>query len=486
MKTTIRIGAIVKLLGRLVFIEAAIMILPLIVALIYGESQWKGFLVAIVAAAIAGGLAEISTHRRDTAIRAREGFIVTALVWVVFAVFGMMPFLFSNSPLCVTDGMFEVISGLTTTGASVIPDVEVQPKCILFWRALTQWIGGLGIVLFMLAVLPELNKAVGISMFNAEATGITHTKIHPRIRQTALSLWGVYSGLTVISVLLLWIGPMDLFDSVCQTFATVATGGFTTHNDGIQYWHSDYVTVVITIVMFIAGANFMLIYGAWKGDWKAALHNDVFKTYTAVVIGAYLLILASSLISGASGTDRLLIEPIFHVLSAITSTGFSLTGPESWGAFTLFVTILLMLCGSCAGSTTGGIKIDRGIVLGHNFVNEIKRIVFPKRMYVVRLSGSPLNGILVARILAFVTLYMMIIAVSTGIITLWGYSFTDSLFMSVSCTGCNGLGYGVTGVDGSFAVLPHAVKWLLMLVMLVGRLELFTFLVLLLPSFWRR
>lgn len=486
MKTTIRIRAIIKLLGHLVFIEAAIMILPLIVALIYGESQWKGFLVAIAAAAIAGCLAEISTHHRDTTIRAREGFIVTALVWVVFAVFGMIPFLFSNSPLCVTDGMFEVISGLTTTGASVIPDVEAQPKCILFWRALTQWIGGLGIVLFMLAVLPELNKAVGISMFNAEATGITHTKIHPRIRQTALSLWGVYSGLTVISILLLWIGPMDLFDSVCQTFATVATGGFTTHNDGIEYWHSDYVTVVITIVMFIAGANFMLIYGAWKGNWKAALHNDVFKAYAAVVIGAYLLILVSSLISGASSTDRLLIEPIFHVLSAITSTGFSLSGPESWGPFTLFVTILLMLCGSCAGSTTGGIKIDRGIVLGHNFINEIKRIVFPKRMYVVRLSGSPLNGILVARILAFVTLYMMIIAISTGIITLWGYSFTDSLFMSVSCTGCNGLGYGVTGVDGSFAVLPDAVKWLLMLVMLVGRLELFTFLVLLLPSFWRR
>ncbi|MDE5981977.1 MAG: TrkH family potassium uptake protein, partial [Duncaniella sp.] len=181
MKTTIKTGAIVKLLGRLVFIEAAIMILPLIVALIYGESQWKGFLLAIVAAAAAGCLAEVLTHRRDTSIRAREGFIVTALVWVIFAFFGMIPFLFSDSPLGVTDGMFEVISGLTTTGASVIPDVEVQPKCILFWRALTQWIGGLGIVLFMLAVLPELNKAVGISMFNAEATGITHTKLHPRI-----------------------------------------------------------------------------------------------------------------------------------------------------------------------------------------------------------------------------------------------------------------------------------------------------------------
>lgn len=486
MKSTLRTGAIVRILGRLVLIEAAIMLLPLIVCLLYGESEWAGFAVAIAAASAAGGITEWCTRGGDTSIRAREGFIITACVWVIFAFFGMIPFMFSPEPLGVTDGMFEVISGLTTTGASMITDVEAQPHGLLFWRALTQWIGGLGIVLFMLAVLPELNKAVGISMFNAEATGITHTKIHPRIRQTALSLWGVYSALTAVSTLLLWMGPMNLFDSVCQTFAAVATGGFCTRNAGIEYWDSTYVEIVLTAVMFAAGLNFLILYGAWKGRWRELWTNDVVKAFTAIVVMSYLLLLLSSLLAGAGGIDRLLVHPLFHIVSAITSTGFSLSGPESWGSFTLFLTLLLMLSGACTGSTSGGIKVDRLLVLCRNSLNELHRTVFPKRVYVVRLGSDTLDTGHVSRILAFVTLYLMTVTLSTGIIAMWGYSFTDSLFMTVSCIGCNGLGYGATGVEGSFAALPDALKWLLMLVMLVGRLELFTFLVLLIPSFWRR
>lgn len=487
MRTSVRVGAIVRILGRLVLIEALLMLLPLAVCLIYGESDWRGFAVAVGAAALTGGVAELSVRRRGTSIRSREGFIITALVWVVFGLFGMLPFMLSATPLGFTDAMFEVISGFTTTGASMITDVEAQSHGILFWRAFTQWIGGLGIIFFMLAVLPELNKATGISMFNAEATGITHGKLHPRIRQTALSIWGVYASLTVVSILLLWGGPMNLFDSICQTFAAIATGGFTTRNDGIAYWHSDYAMIVLTVVMFVAGLNFMLLYSAWRKNIREFIGNDVFKAFTGVVVVVYLLFLVSALLRGEEMTlDNLLVYPLFHIVSAVTSTGFSITGAEGWGPFALFLTMLLMTCGACSGSTSGGIKIDRVAVMWRNFINEIRKTVFPKRTYVVSINGSALHNSLVSRISAFVSLYLLTIVVASAVVTLFGYELTDSLFMVISCIGCNGLGYGVTGAEGSFALLPAAVKWMLVWVMLVGRLELFTFLVLLLPSFWKR
>lgn len=487
MKTSIRYASIARIIGRLILIEALLMLVPLGVCLLYGESDWMAFAAGIAAAGAAGGVLEWFTRHTDTYIRGREGFIITALVWVVFGLFGLIPFMLCRTPLGFTDGMFEVISGFTTTGASMITDVEACSRGILFWRAFTQWIGGLGIILFMLALLPELNKAVGISMFNAEATGITHDKLHPRIRQTALSFWGVYCVITLMSVVLLWLGPMDLFDSVCQTFAAIATGGFSTRNEGVGWWQSDYVLVVLTGVMFVAGLNFMTLYAAWRMGLRRLWDNDVFRCFAATVGIAWLLYVASAIIGGAPATaDRLVVYPLFHVVSAITSTGFSIAEVESWGPFSLFVTILLMLCGGCAGSTSGGIKTDRLMVLGRNFGNEIRKTVFPRRTYVVSLNGSALQSSLVSRVSAFVSLYLLLTLLSTGIITLWGYTVTDSLFMTASCIGCNGLGYGATGVSGSYAALPATVKLLLTFDMLAGRLEIFTLLVLLLPSFWRR
>ena len=487
MAGSIKVSSIIRIMGRLVLVESLLMLLPLSVCILYGEEEWKGFLVASVAAALCGGSAEAFTSRSPATIRSREGFIITSLIWIVFALFGVIPFMMSRQPLGFTDGVFEVISGLTTTGASMIADIDAQSHGILFWRAFTQWIGGLGIILFMLAVLPELNKASGISMFQAEATGITHDKLHPRIRQTALSVWGVYSLLTLISIFLLWLGPMDLFDSVCQSFAAVATGGFSTHNAGIGFWNSDYVLIVITAVMFIAGLNFIMMYNVSRRGLRCLAENSVFKGFSAVTLSAYLLLLLSAMLRGeADSLDHILVYPLFHVVSAITSTGFSNQEAEGWGDFALFITIMLMVCGACAGSTSGCLKIDRLMVLRSNFINEIKKTVFPKRTYVVHLNGSAIDNTLVSRITAFVSIYVMTIAVATGMITLFGYSMTDSLFMVCSCIGCNGLGYGATGAEGSFAALPEAVKWLLTVIMLVGRLELFTFLVLFLPSFWKR
>lgn len=487
MKTSLRIGAMTNIIGRLVLIDAAILLMPLAVSLAYGEKDWMSFLAAALAAGLTGACTMFATRHCRESIRAREGFIITAVIWIIFGFFGIIPLMTCSHPLGFTDAMFEIISGYTTTGASVIRDVESMSHGILFWRALSQWIGGLGIIMFMLALLPELNKAIGISMFNAEATGITHDKIHPRIRQTALSIWAVYLTITILSTLLLWVGPMDLFDSVCHTFTAIATGGFSTRNDGVMYWNSDYILVVLTVVMFVGGLNFLLLFNIWKGDLRGILRNSVVRVFASISATAYLLMLLSAVIRGdTTGIDGLLVYPLFHVVSAITSTGFSIAGAEEWGPFALFMTLLLMLCGSCAGSTSGGIKVDRLMVLWQNLHNEVRATAFPKRMYVVRLYGSALNNSLVSRVTAFTALYLFVTLAATGVITLFGYTFTDSLFMVCSCIGCNGLGYGVTGAGGSFALLPDAVKWLLTAVMLMGRLEIFTYLVLLLPSFWRR
>ncbi len=489
MASSIRVGSIVRVTGRLVLIESLILLLPMLVCIACGESDWRGFAVAAAAAGATGGCAELFAGRHRHTVRRREGFIITSVIWIVFALFGVIPFMMSARPLGFTDSMFEVISGLTTTGASMMTDVEAQSHGILFWRSLTQWIGGLGIILFMLAVLPELNRASGISMFEAEATGITHDKLHPRIRQTSLSIWGVYVALTVADTILLWAGPMDLFDSVCQAFATIATGGFSTRNAGICYWQSDYVLVVTAVFMFLAGMNFAVMYNVSRHGLRSVARNSVARGFTCVTGVAYVLLLVYVVASGQSRgmtAVQIIVYPVFHVISAITSTGFSISAVEGWGPFALFVTVFLMLCGACAGSTSGGIKIDRLLVLRTNLANELRKTIFPKRTYVVRLNGSALDGSQTSRITAFVSLYILGVVISTGLITLGGFTLTDAFFMVCSCMGCNGLGYGVTGAGGSYAFLPVAVKWLLTAVMLVGRLELFTFLVLFLPSFWRR
>lgn len=487
MATTLNIKSIVKVLGQLVVAEGLMMVLPLVVCMLYGEEDWSAFAISSVISLCMGATAVFFTRRSATVVKTREGFVITALIWVVYGVFGMVPFMLCSRPLGFTDAMFETISGFTTTGVSAIVDVEEQSHGILFWRALTQWIGGLGIILFLLAVLPELNKSSGISMFNAETSGITHDRLHPRIRQTALSLWGIYVGVTFLSIILLWLGPMNLFDSVCQSFAAIATGGFSTRNDGISFWHSNYVYGVLILVMGIGGVNFMVLYACWKKGIREVTGNEVTRIFAGVILCSFLLLVASLLIQGV-GVDigNCLFLPLFHVVSAITSTGFSISQAEGWGPFSLLMTIALMLCGSCAGSTAGGIKIDRLIVMGRNLMNEIKKSIYPKRTYVVNLNGSFLRNRLISRVSAFVTLYLLIVFLSTAVITFWGFRFTDSLFMVSSCIGCNGLGYGVTGVDGSYACLPGMVKWLLSISMLVGRLELFTFMVLLLPSFWKR
>ncbi|MDE6217719.1 MAG: TrkH family potassium uptake protein, partial [Muribaculaceae bacterium] len=288
--TGINLKASAKVVGWLLILEAAMLLMPAAVSLIYGGRDFLPFILAAAITAFSGVAVSWPLHRVKIQLRRREGYLLTAIVWVLFSLFGMIPFLLCDHPLSVADAYFETMSGFTTTGATVISDVESYSHAILFWRALMQWLGGLGIVLFLLALLPALNQSGGITMYNAETTGITHDKLHPRIRQTAGSLWQLYGILTVMLIFLLWLGPMDIFDAVCQSLAAISTGGFSTRNSSIAAWNSSYVNAVITLFMFVAGVNFVLLYGAVHGRARDLFRNDVFRSYLGIVLGAFLLL----------------------------------------------------------------------------------------------------------------------------------------------------------------------------------------------------
>lgn len=417
----------------------------------------------------------------------REGFLLTASVWVVFSVFGMIPFIICDTPLSVSDAFFEAMSGFTTTGASVLEDIEDMSHGIHIWRSLMQWIGGMGIILFTLAVLPMLNHSGGMQMFNAEVTGITHDKIRPRISQTAKSLWLIYISLTVATCLLLWAGPMDFFESICHAFGTISTGGFSTLNNGISEWNSVYVKVIITIFMFLGGVNFTLIFRAATGDFQSLKRNEPFLAYCWSILIFLILFVITIIINGQFRSwEDITINPLFQIVSTMTSTGYSVTDFENWGHFVLALVFMIMFFGACAGSTSGGAKIDRMLVLIKNSRNELYRCIHPNSIMSVKVSGRAMPQELVGKVTAFLCIYVMLIMAGGVVLSALGIPMVDSFFSAFSCISNTGLGAGITGYGSSYEIIPDAGKWILSGLMLVGRLELFTVLILVTPSFWRK
>ena len=436
---TINFPIVLRVVGWLLMIEAFFMLAPLLVSIIYKE-QWIAiyFGIAVVVTFLAGLFMNYRIKPKSKAMRKREGLLLTATVWVFFSLFGMIPFLLSGTVSGFTDGFFETMSGFTTTGASVIIDVEELPRGILFWRSMMQWIGGMGIILFTLAVLPMLNYKGGVSLFNSEVTGITHERMRPRVSQTAKSLWMIYLVFTVVLALLLGFGPMGWYDAICHTMSTVSTGGFSTNLS---------IVLVGSIIVFAR-----IAYMSFVDTWH------------------YGAILAT-----------------FDTISAITSTGFATYDYEHEGQFIFFFLMLLMIFGGMAGSTAGGAKIDRLVVLLKNVKNEMYKVVHSSAVKAVRLDGKSIPHMMVEKILAFLSVYLVVMVVVAVILTLFGMPAFDALFNSLSAISNIGFGYGeMTGGFDKFANLHPLCKWLLAFEMLVGRLEVFTVLALLTPSFWKR
>ncbi|MBR5688789.1 MAG: TrkH family potassium uptake protein [Prevotella sp.] len=478
---------ILRILGQLLMVESAFMVFPLVVSIYNHESDWKAFTITIVLTFVTGVLLNFRIKPQSKKIYRRDGLLLASVAWVVFSIFGMLPLLLCSTPLNVSEGFFEAMSGFTTTGATVIRDVESCSHGILLWRALTQWVGGLGIILFTLTFIPALNNSGSLIMFHAEATGITHDKLGARISRTAKILWGLYSAITVVLIVLLWLGPMSFFESLCQSFTAISTGGFSTRNDSIAAFNSPYIKMVLMIFMFVGGVSFSLILSAMKRRGKEMWRNDVLRAYVLMILLFYVGVVISIVMGGHyTGLQSVTVDPLFHIVSAVTSTGFSAGDWEGWGFFVLTLTFLMMYIGACAGSTTGGAKLDRILYLLKNFAMVVKRYIRPRLMRSISVNDQIIDNEKQGEIIGFIAIYTILIVFGGLVLVAQGFPIVDAFFSSFSCVSNNGLGAGVTGITGSYDFLPSSGLWIMSFLMLAGRLEIITIIALFVPSFWRR
>lgn len=486
---TINFPIVFRVMGWLLMIESCFMLCPLAIAFVFDEVRPAiSFGATVAVTFIAGALMAYRINPSNKVMRRREGLMLTAMVWFVFSLFGMLPYLLSGLTSSFTHAYFETMSGFTTTGMSIIPNIEHMPRSIVFWRSMTQWIGGMGIILFTLAVLPMLNFKGGVSLFNSEVTGITHERMRPRVSATAKSLWGIYLSMTVIMLGLLLLGPMNWFDALCHTMSTVSTGGFSTKNDALHYWNDTYTDSVIGLFMFLCGINFTLLFNVVvRGRVKLLLKSDTFRWYCSTMLAVSCIIFIRSSVMGfGDGVQERLSLSLFDTISAITSTGFSTVSYETSGEFISFILVTVMFFGGMAGSTSGGAKIDRFVVLIRNVKNEFYKVVHSNAVTTVRLEGKSMPHHLVEKVIAFLAIYVLVIVVGALLLTMMGIPMFDSLFSSMSMISNVGMGYGCTSTAEGLAALPFAAKWLMCFEMVVGRLELFTVLVIFTKAFWVR
>lgn len=477
---------LLRIEGWLLMIEALFMCIPCVVSLFYESESSIPFLIAV---GITGGAGALTTFikPRSKEMGRREAIMLTGLTWVVLSLFGMLPFILYGTHLSVTDAFFETMSGFTTTGATVLHSLAAVPRSILLWRCLIQWFGGLGILLFTLAVVPMLNSSGGLMLFNAEVTGITHDKLRPRVSNTAKGLWGIYGALTVVLVIMLSFSDMDLFNALCYGMSTMSTGGFSTSDSGISEFNSLYVKIVMVIFMFLGGVNLSLLYNAVLGKTMKLFRNTVFKVYVALIIAGYLLITLDVLIQGiAKDASDLTIDPLFQSVSMLSSTGIMVPEFKSWGPLSVMVILIMMFMGACAGSTSGGAKIDRFIILFKFLKNEFYKIIHPNAVTTVTMNGKGTAPANINKTLAFLFLYVIVILLGGTLISLSGLPLGDSVFAALQAISNTGLGTDATGISGDYAMVADYVKWLLAFIMLIGRLEIFTVLLVFTTGFWKR
>lgn len=476
-----------KVMGWLLMIEAGFMAIPAAVSLCYGESDWRVLGICSVSTFIVGYSLNRWLRPRRTSMAKREGFLLTAMVWVVFSLFGMVPLIFSSTPLSVTDSFVEAMAGFTTTGISLFSDFACISHGINLWRAMMQWIGGMGIILFTLAVLPMLNSSGGMQMFNAEVTGITHDKIRPRISQTAKSLWLVYILITIACALLLWAGPMDGFDSVCHAFGTVSTGGFSTRQSGVCDWDSPYIYTIVTIFMFLGGTSFSLIYFAATGKFFKLRQNHTMRAYVTIIGITTAIFIVCALIYGQARTfTEVGIYPLFQAVSTLTSTGYTVSVLANWGILACAMLLPIMFIGGCAGSTSGGVKIDRVVVLLSFMRNSIKRALQPNNVTAVKVNGNILPSDIVSKVIAFLCLYCTIVMLGSLALCAMNVPILDSFISSLSCMTNLGVCADVTHLGEGINAIPAAGRLMLAALMLIGRLEVFTILIIFIPNFWHK
>lgn len=477
---------IFKVLGQLMFLEAIMMLVCLGMALFYGEDDVMAFLISIAVVMLFGLLLKYKGRSAGTSMSRRDAYLLVTVTWVVFSLFGALPFVISGYIPDYTDAYFETMSGFTTTGATIIDDVECFPHGLIFWRSMTQWIGGLGIAFFTIAIIPSL---VGGSMrvFSAESVGPIKSKVHPRVSSSAKSIWLVYLMLTVGCLVSLYLCGMNVFDSLNYSMSLTATGGFAPYNDSTGHFHSAAIDYTSIVFMFLSGTNFTLLYLAFfKRKIRNLFSNSEFKLYLFIVACATLGIMYFLMTCNGYSLTRAFRSSLFQVVSFITTTGLFNDDAGKWHHITWVILSICMFIGACAGSTSGGFKCVRGVMLLKIVRNELRRILHPKAVLPVRVNGNIVNTSGQVTLLVFFALYMALCIFAYFCLICMGVDSTNSITIALSCASNVGPTLGLEiGPTVSWNILPAVGKWICSILMLMGRLEIFTVVVIFTRDFWK-
>ena len=475
-----------KIIGSLLFIEAFFMAWCVTIAFYYHEDDTLAFLLSMLLTFGSAFLFLLAGRKAENSLSRHDAFVVVTAVWVIFSFFGMFPFLVHGSITNITDAYFETISGFTTTGASILDDVEVLPHGILFWRSLTQWVGGLGIVFFTIAILPSLVGG-SVKVFAAEATGPIKAKMHPRLSTTAKWIWSIYLLLTIGCGLSFWAVGMDWFDALNYSMTTTATGGFSIHNDSLVFFHDARIDYIAILFQFLAGINFTLLYTSiFKGRFKNLFVNSEFKLYIGIVLLATVSITVVLANQVGYGLEHAFRSALFQVVSFCTTTGLFNDDAARWPHITWVILGCLMFIGACSGSTTGGFKSVRAVMVFKVLHNEFSKILHPNAVLPVKIDGQPVPQQKLTTLLAFFAINVVIILLATSVMLVADIDITKSIVIALSCV-CN-VGPDLTtqiGPSMTWGELPVYIKWTCTFLMLVGRLEIMSVLVLFTRTFWK-
>ena len=476
---------ILNIFGRVLMLLGAFMLLPVVCAIIYKEPEHWSLISASFLTLAAGGLMYVLTMSDlKKELNLRDSYFTVTFVWVILSLFGTLPYLLTETITDFADALFETVSGFTSTGSSVISDVESLPHSILFWRSLSQWLGGIGIIVLVVAIMPLL-RIGGYNLFKSEASGMSKEKLTPKTASTAKRLWGVYVTLTAVLAILLAAGDMGVFDAINHAFTTMATGGFSTKNDSLASF-SAYTQYVVMFFMFLAGMNLYLHYHFYKGRFRKVFENIELRSYFWLVVVVTVLIVVLVLDNNPFARVGLLVRnAFFQVISMVTTTGFATYDYQVWPSEAWMLMFMLMFSGACLGSTGGGIKLIRHVVAYKHIVIFFRKMLHPNSVSVMKLRGEAIDEEKVGSIISFLLLYMITFCVGSVLLVFLGADFLTSIGAVASSLGGVGMGIGNVGAFNSYAEFSDAAKLLLSLLMIIGRLELSTVLILLTSQFWR-
>ncbi len=472
---------IFSILGKILILEAILMIPSLVVSFLYKESCAEAFAISGIITGIAGLLFK-SFKPENTRMTPKDGFVVVGLAWVLLSVFGALPFVISGSIPSFVDAFFETTSGFTTTGASILTEVESLDHGILFWRSFTHWVGGMGILVFLLAVVSQSND-YSMHMLRAESPGPSVGKIVPKLKNTAKILYQMYFALTIVMTVCLMFAGMPLFDSICNAMATAGTGGFAIRNTSIAAYNSASIEMIITIFMIIFGVNFNIYYFIVVRKFKEILHNEELKVYFGIILVSIALI-TLNILGIYSNIWEALRYSSFSVATVISTTGFGTADFNLWPTLSKMILCLLMIIGACAGSTAGGLKVSRFMILIKSIRREIIKIANPREITRIRIDGKSVEDSLSGGVNIYFTIYIMIMLCSIALISIDGFDFETTVTSVLSCFNNIGPGLGLVGPTGNFSIFSDFSKMILSADMLLGRLEIFPLLLLMTPSVW--